>query len=221
MTLLLLGIVVLAAYFMGALPAGYLWVRLLTGQDVRQLGSGRTGGTNALRVGGRIAGMLTGITDFAKGLAGVGLARLLLPPEQHPLLGPWAAALAGAAAVAGHIWSIYIGFRGGAGTGPNIGASTALFWPSGLLLIPLVPLLLLATGYASVTSLVIAALIPVIYLALALAAGWPWAYVVYGAATLVLIVLALRPNIRRLQAGTERMVGPRARRRAARDGSSS
>jgi glycerol-3-phosphate acyltransferase PlsY len=192
---------------------GWLWVKLLSGQDVRTIGSGRTGGTNAMRAAGRTAGVLTGLGDFAKGLAGVGLARLLLPEAQYAAWAQWGQALAGTAAVLGHNWSIYIGFKGGAGTGPNLGVAAALYPIGVLLLVPLVPILLVLTGYASVTSIVVSALIPLTFLGLTLTSGWPWAYVAYGVITLGLVLLALRPNIRRLLDGTERMVGPRARRR--------
>jgi glycerol-3-phosphate acyltransferase PlsY len=131
------------------------------------------------------------------------------------VLGPWAQALAGLAAVAGHNWSIYIGFKGGAGTGPNVGVAAGFYFPTVLALAPLVPITLILTGYASVTSIVIGALIVLFYVLAAALWSWPWAYAVYGVAALALVLWALRPNLRRLMNGTERMVGPRARRRQA------
>lgn len=201
----------LGAYLIGSIPMGYVWVKILTGRDVRRVGSGRTGGTNAARAGGRIAGILTGIGDFFKGLAAVLLAQWLLPVEQYRELSYWAQVAAGSLAVIGHNWSIYLGFKGGAGTGPNLGVAAAFAPAVGLALVPLVPLLLITTGYASVASLAVAVAVPLVFAVLALAAGWPWAYAVYGMITLGLIVLALRQNIQRLIQGTERRVGPRAR----------
>lgn len=189
-------------YLLGSIPTGYLVVGALTGADVRRVGSGRTGGTNAMRAGGVRAFVLTGIGDMLKGFAAVIVAR--------QLTGDWALAqaVAGVAAVIGHNWSVFLGFQGGAGTGPNIGVCIAL-WPfSALWLIPLVPLGVFVVGYASVTSLVIAALIPIM-LAFRAAAGLSsWVYVGYGVAAALTIVWALRPNIQRLRAGTE----PRVRR---------
>jgi glycerol-3-phosphate acyltransferase PlsY len=215
MPVLLMLVAALASYFVGSIPMGWVWVKLFTGQDVRTIGSGRTGGTNALRAAGRVAGALTSVGDFFKGLAGVWLARWLVPDTLYPQFAPWAQALSGLAAVAGHNWSIYIGFKGGAGTGPNVGVAAGFYFPTVLALAPLVPITLILTGYASVTSIVIGALIVLFYVLAAVLWSWPWAYAVYGAAAFLLVLWALRPNLQRLMNGTERMVGPRARRRQA------
>ncbi len=203
----------LIGYLIGSIPVGYVVIYLLKGQDLRRHASGRTGGTNALRAGGLGAGALTMIGDAAKGYVAVALARLLLWPFASS--GAWAtliAVVAGLAAVCGHNWSIYLGFKGGAGTAPNIGAAIA-FWPlAALYLVPLVPITLYLIGYASVTSLVIAALVLLTFVArAALNADPNWWYAAYGIAAAVAIVWALRPNIKRLREGTERMVGRRAR----------
>ncbi len=203
----------LIGYLIGSIPVGYLVIYLMKGQDIRQQGSGRTGGTNALRAGGLWAGLLTMLGDGAKGYVAVVLARLVLAPSH---LSPgWAtvtAVVAGLAAVCGHNWSVYLGFKGGAGTAPNIGAAIA-FWPlAALYLVPLVPLTLYLIGYASVTSLLIAALVLLTFVTrAALNADPNWWYAAYGLAAAVAVVWALRPNIRRLREGTERMVGRRAR----------
>jgi glycerol-3-phosphate acyltransferase PlsY len=185
-------------------------VKALTGRDIRSVGSGRTGGTNALRAGGVAAGLLTGIGDFAKGLGAVYVARLLVPG--YPIL----EAACAVAAVAGHNWSIFNRFKGGAGTGPNVGAASAL-WPwAGVILLPAVPAVLLLTGYASVTSTVVALTIVAIFVARAIFVGEPAAYIGYAIMTTILIAIALAPNYKRLIEGTERMVGPRAKAAAER-----
>jgi glycerol-3-phosphate acyltransferase PlsY len=203
----LLGAIVIG-YILGAIPFGYLFVRLTTGRDVTQEGSGRIGGTNALRAGGPVAGILTGIGDLLKGALAVLIARALTEGQAAQ---PWAEALAGAAAVLGHNASIFIGFKGGAGSGPNVGAAAAL-WPWSALLIPATPILLFGTGYASVTSMTLALLVLLIFTVRAIQGLSPWAYV-WGFAllTTILVFGALIPNIRRLLRGEERMVGPRAR----------
>ncbi len=115
----------------------------------------------------------------------------------------WADVLAGLMAVIGHNASIYLGFKGGAGTGPNIGAAVA-FWPlSGLWLIPMLPLGINLTGYASLTSIVIAILIPVQFAIRAALHLGPWQYALEGTLTMIAILWALRPNIKRLIKGTE------------------
>jgi glycerol-3-phosphate acyltransferase PlsY len=153
------------------------------------------------------------VGDALKGYVAVALARVVVGPELLATsLGAVTAAMAGLAAVCGHNWSVYLGFKGGAGTAPNIGAAIA-FWPiSGLYLAPMVPLSLFLIGYASVTSLVIAAMVLVTFIVRAALQVDPnWWYVAYAVAAAVAVVWALRPNIKRLREGTERMVGLRAR----------
>lgn len=209
-TVLAYGASVILAYLLGSIPVGLIVVRALTGRDVREVGSGRTGGTNALRAGGSMAGMLTGMGDLLKGVGAVSIARVILPDA------PVLEATCAVAVVAGHNYSVFIGFRGGAGTGPNVGAAVAL-WPwAGLLLVPAVPLVLILTGYASVASTITAVLGVLIFALRAAFAGSSWAYAGYAVVTTLLIAVALLPNYRRLIEGTERMVGPRARSAAQR-----
>jgi glycerol-3-phosphate acyltransferase PlsY len=121
-------------------------------------------------------------------------------------------------AVTGHNWSIFLGLRGGAGTMPNVGAAIAL-WPIlGLLVIPAGLIVMVLSGYASVTSLFVAVTIAAGLSLRAALAGGSWVHAYYGLATATLVAVALLPNIKRLFAGTERLVGPRARaRRQAQD----
>lgn len=184
-------------YLIGAIPVGYLVIYAMKGQDLRRHGSGRTGGTNAIRAGGSWAGVLTGAGDILKGFLAIMVARWVGGGS------PWAEVLAGIAAVVGHNWSIYLGFKGGAGTGPNIGVCVAL-WPlSALWLIPLLPFGLNVIRYASVTSLVIAAVIPVTVAVRAALELGPWIHLVYALGAALAVTWSLRPNIKRLQNGTE------------------
>ena len=214
----LLGYLVIAlfGYLEGAIPSGYLVVKLLKGKDIRSVGSGRTGGTNAVRAAGPVAGVLTGIGDAAKGAIAVWGAGWL--SSQLNLGSPVVAqVLAGVMAVGGHNYSIFLSWRGGAGTGPNVGVAAGFWFPALFILAPLVPILLVATGYASVTSLTIAGLVPILFAIRALVAKAPWEYAVYGILAGMLVVWALRPNIARLIAGTERLVGPRAKAAARKE----
>ncbi len=184
-------------YLIGAIPVGYLVIYAMKAQDLRRHGSGRTGGTNAIRAGGSWAGVLTGAGDILKGFLAIMVARWVGGGS------PWAEVLAGIAAVVGHNWSIYLGFKGGAGTGPNIGVCVAL-WPlSALWLIPLLPFGLNVIRYASVTSLVIAAVIPVTVAVRAALGLGPWIHLVYALGAALAVTWSLRPNIKRLQNGTE------------------
>jgi acyl phosphate:glycerol-3-phosphate acyltransferase len=184
-------------YLIGAIPVGYLVIYAMKGQDLRRHGSGRTGGTNAIRAGGSWAGVLTGAGDILKGFLAIMVARWVGGSS------PWVEVVAGIAAVVGHNWSPYLGFKGGAGTGPNIGVCVALWPVSALWLIPLLPFGLNVLRYASVTSLVIAAVIPVTVAVRAALGLGPWIHLVYALGAALAVTWSLRPNIKRLQNGTE------------------
>ena len=100
---------------MGSFPSGVITGRLLTGRDPRHHGSGHTGGSNVYRLGGLMPFLLTGAGDVCKGALAVWIAGRFWEA-------PWAVPLAGAAAIAGHCWSIWLGFRGGMGVGTSLGA---------------------------------------------------------------------------------------------------
>jgi glycerol-3-phosphate acyltransferase PlsY len=203
-------------YLMGSFPSGMLMVRLITGRDIRQVGSGRTGGTNAMRAGGSLAGLATGILDVLKSLLAVQISRLILPGCF------WLDILVGLAAVIGHNYSVFsidwkdtrFGkipiFHGGAGGAPTLGAATAFWFPSLFIILPVGLLIFLLIGYASVTTLVGGLTVIVIFsIRAALGYSSKW-YVVFGVVTLGLMIWSLRPNIDRLIHGTERVVGLRA-----------
>jgi glycerol-3-phosphate acyltransferase PlsY len=202
-------------YIVGSLPIGYILVYLFKGEDLRDTGSGRTGGTNAMRAAGLAVGVVTALADLAKGAGAVWIARAIVGDTTSL---PWAEAAAAVGAVTGHNWSIFLGLRGGAGTMPNVGAAMAL-WPLfGLAVIPAGLIVMVISGYASVTSLFVAVAIALGMTFRAVLDSGSWAHAGYGLATAALVTVALLPNIRRLRAGTERMVGPRARaRRQAQD----
>ncbi|RKY20404.1 MAG: acyl-phosphate glycerol 3-phosphate acyltransferase [Planctomycetota bacterium] len=187
-------------YLLGAVPVGYLVVWLFKREDVRQYGSGRTGGTNVYRAAGIGAAILSGAGDVLKGTLAVLLARWLVGTAA-------AEVVAGLAAVIGHNWSVFLGWRGGAGTGTNLGVVAAF---SPLVALALGVILLLAiriVRYASVASMIVAGLVPVAFLILAFVYP-PFShygyYALYGLLSAAVIVFALRPNIARLRAGNER-----------------
>lgn len=203
-------IAALFGYLMGSIPSGYVVVKLSKGEDIRHVGSGRTGGTNAFRAAGSLGFLLTGLGDIVKGVLAVWGAGWLA--QQMNLNSTVVAqVLAGVMAVVGHNYSIFLSWRGGAGTGANVGVAAGLWFPALFILVPLVPIILVVTGYASVASLAVAGLIPILFVVRALVAQAPWEYAVYGILAGTLVVWALRPNIVRLIAGKERLVGPRAK----------
>jgi glycerol-3-phosphate acyltransferase PlsY len=200
-----------AAYLIGSVPMGYVIVRAISGQDVRQVGSGRTGGTNAMRAAGYGAGLLTALLDFLKGAVGVWLARGLLPPEVAPI----GMVLTGLCAIVGHNYSIFLRFKGGAGGAPCVGAAMAI-WPwSALVVIPTGVLVLFGVGYASMATLSVAVVISALFAFRTFILRAPDAeaeFILYGLGAFVLLAWALRPNLKRLMRGEERVIGWRARR---------
>jgi glycerol-3-phosphate acyltransferase PlsY len=206
----------LISYLLGSIPFGLLIVKLSTGKDIRQVESGRTGGTNVARAAGFWAGLATAILDGAKAAASVWLARVLVPGQ------PWAEVLAPVAVILGHNYSLFLierneqgrlRLRGGAGGAPCVGGSFGLWPGSFLFIVPLAALIFYFVGYASVTTMSVALLSSLVFAVRAALGLSPWEYVAYGLISFVLLVWALRPNIQRLIEGKERLVGWRARRK--------
>ncbi len=191
-----------AAYLIGSFPAGYLLGRVW-GVNVLERGSGRTGGTNVLRSAGVVPALITGILDFGKGALAVWIAGQIAPGISQAI----AQVLAGAAVIMGHNYSIFLGFHGGAGVGTSLGALVIIYWPAAVALLVLLLLVIAATRYASVGSLTVTTLMPLVLLVLAVDGRLPLTYVGYGLLAWIVIVYAHRTNIRRLVQGTERRIG--------------
>ncbi len=210
MQLLIDASVLMLAYVFGSIPFGLIFVKLISGKDVRQVASGRTGGTNAARAGGAGAGVLTALMDGFKGAAAVWLAQAVLP-AQH-----WLHVLAPIAAILGHNYSIFLTerdehnhlrLRGGAGGGPTVGGAVGLWWPSAFIVLPLGALVFFGIGYASITTMSVALIITAIF-AVRYALGLATLPdVAYGVIAFILLVWALRPNIKALAEGRERFHG--------------
>ncbi len=210
-------IAILIGYVCGAIPFGYLYVKATRGINILDYGSGRTGGTNSLRAAGWKVGALTGLSDVFKGYMGVTLARWALGGAVSADLLPWILGVAGVMSVVGHNWSVFLNWRGGAGTGPNVGWATALWWPMFPIGLVVMVIMLVGVGMASVASLTMAIIIPisfgVLYVAGVAGYSGTTAYLVCGIVAAAVVTWALRPNIKRLLEGNERVVGPRAKRK--------
>ncbi|HVF49908.1 MAG TPA: glycerol-3-phosphate 1-O-acyltransferase PlsY [Pyrinomonadaceae bacterium] len=197
-------LVVLLAYLLGSIPFGYLVVLLTGGGDVRETGSGGTGATNVTRRAGRGAGILTLALDALKGVVAVALARWLLAPDFA--VNWWVAACA-LAAVVGHIFPVWLGFRGGKGVATGLGVFLMLA-PLAVACAGAVFLLIVWwTRYVSLGSILAAATLPLgVWLtnsrnAETQANVWPLlTTAIIGSA---FIVLMHRANISRLMHGTE------------------
>jgi glycerol-3-phosphate acyltransferase PlsY len=197
-------LMIAASYLIGSVPIGLLLVRITTGRDVRKVGSGRIGGTNTLRAAGPWVALLTILADLGKGFLAVWLARIVIGTQG--VTSPLVESLAGLMAVVGHNYSVFIGFKGGAGTMTTGGGAIAL-WPwNAAILTPIGVGVIALTGHASVCSITIAVLIPLIYTVRAVAGYGPWEHLIHGLGTTALALWALRPNIQRLWEGRERRV---------------
>lgn len=183
------------AYLLGSLSGSLLLGRRL-GIDIRQHGSGNAGGTNALRTRGWRFALAVAAIDVGKGALAVGLAAALIDPDRASR--PYWLVAAALAAVAGHVWPIYYGFRGGKGAATLIGAS-AVLWP--LALLPMLGswlLALLLSGYVGPSTVLAAAtLLPMAWFDPALG-RWPFAL-----AAVALIGYTHRGNLQRWWRGEE------------------
>jgi glycerol-3-phosphate acyltransferase PlsY len=197
-------LVVLLAYLLGSIPFGYLIVRARGGGDVRETGSGGTGATNVTRRAGKGAGLLTLALDATKGCAAVLLARLLLADDFGV---NWWVAAASFAAVVGHVFPVWLRFRGGKGVAPGLGVFLALAPAAVPFALAAFALVVWRTRYVSLGSITAAALMPlavfVLDSRLPPAGQQGVERVAAAAAGAALIVFAHRENIRRLLRGTE------------------
>jgi glycerol-3-phosphate acyltransferase PlsY len=207
-TLVEAGIVVLG-YIIGSIPFGMLIVKFKTGKDLREIESGRTGGTNTVRAAGFWAGLLTAILDILKGAGAVWLAKTFSPDNQLIHV------LAPVCAILGHNYSIFLlnrgvdgklRFHGGAGGAPALGGAVGLWLPMFPIVFGAGALIWFTVGIASVTTMAIALIVTIIFAVRAYLGYQSPVDILYGILALFLLVWALRPNIRKLIEGKERVV---------------
>jgi glycerol-3-phosphate acyltransferase PlsY len=192
-------VLVLAAYLAGSVPIGVLVARISGGTDPRTIGSGRTGGTNALRALGRKWATVVVAGDLLKGILPVLLARMVTGGDALVEV------LCGTATVAGAIWSVFVGFRSGRGVGTGVGTMLVIQPVTVLLSTPVFVGVILLTRYVSLGSLLgSAAMFPAMLLVLLAVPETPLPYVFYAAVGAACIWLAHADNIERLLHGTER-----------------
>jgi len=192
-------------YFLGAFPTGYIVGRLWKGIDIREYGSGRTGGANILRNVGAFPAAITVLGDVGKGVVAVLVARALWHNET-------ATVVAALAALVGHNWSLFLGWHGGAGVMTTFGALLVLE-PLATLVAALLGFPVAAISrYVSLGSLAFAFLIPLALLGQRLFLRGSWEHLAYGILAGGIIIFAHRPNIGRLLKGTERRIGEPGRR---------
>ena len=195
-SLLLLAI----GYLLGSMPNGYLAGRWLKGIDLRQCGSGSTGATNVLRNVGKAPALVVFLLDVGKGALAVLLAK-------NFGLNDWVQVLAGLAALAGHIWPVWLGWKGGKAVATGLGMFLGLAWPVGLACFGLFMAVISISRIVSLSSVVAAIGLPV----LMVLAGANGASISVSVVASVMVLWRHRSNIERLIAGTEPRIGAKAR----------
>ncbi len=198
--------IVILAYLLGSVPVGYLLVRIFRKQDIRTFGSGNIGATNVLRSGGKGLGAATFLLDVVKGagavLLGAWLAAPLLPglPQRN------VEALAALCAVIGHMFPIWLRFRGGKGVATGFGVFLVAAPLAAIAAITLFSLVFALTRYVSLASILGAASFP-IFAWLTVSGPKPPFFIAVQFIVASLIIVKHHPNIRRLLAGTEHRFG--------------
>lgn len=206
-------VVVALAYLIGSIPFSFLVVKVVAGKDVREHGSQNVGATNVARTAGRIAGIIALLLDIAKGYGAVMLARMIVMRAEWPFqpgVLPWQSremwvALAGLIAVLAHMFPIWLRFHGGKGVATATGVFLALdpIVLAGAILV--FAIVLLASRYVSLASIVGTASVPIFFRYLA--RGAPYWHMVISIGIALAVILKHHSNIARLAQGTERKLG--------------
>ena len=182
----------LLGYLLGSIPSGWLAGRWLKDIDLREIGSGSTGATNVLRHVGKGPALVVFLIDVGKGAAAVLIARALG-------LGDWIQVLAGLTALAGHIWPVWLGFKGGKAVATGLGLFLGLAWPVGLASFGVFLAVFSLSRYVSLASVLAAISLPLL-----MAAGTDSnANLVVALVAMLLVLWRHRSNIKRLINGTE------------------
>ncbi|WP_454627532.1 glycerol-3-phosphate 1-O-acyltransferase PlsY [Bradyrhizobium cenepequi] len=190
-------VALLIGYLFGSIPFGLILTKIAGTQDLRSIGSGNIGATNVLRTGRKGLAAATLIFDMLKGTAAVVLAGYLG--------GPNAAMLAGLGAFLGHLYPVWLKFRGGKGVATYIGVLIGLFWPAAAVYGAVWLATAFTTRYSSLSALVAAFVTPIFL--------WWFGHAALAALAAVLTLMLFythRENIKRLQAGTEGRIGQKA-----------
>jgi glycerol-3-phosphate acyltransferase PlsY len=190
----------LLGYLLGSIPSGFLAGKWCKGIDLRTIGSGSTGATNVLRNVGKKPALVVFLVDVAKGAAAVLLAAALT--QSNPL-NDWIQVLAGLAALAGHIWPVWLGFKGGKAVATGLGLFLGLAWPVGLACFGVFMAVFSISRIVSLASVVASVSLPLL-----MAAGSDSnANLVVALVAMLLVLWRHRSNIQRLINGTEPKVG--------------
>ncbi len=188
----------LVAYLLGSIPFGFVIVKIREGRDIRSAGSGNIGAANVARVVGLTAGAMTLLFDAAKGYLAVWIAARFTEENITGMV------VAGLAAIVGHLFPVWLGFRGGRGVATGAGVFLAICWSAVLAALVLWIVVVSFWRYVSLGSIAAAASLPLLtYLLYAPRHAPPLTVSLGATLAAVMIILKHRPNIERLIAGTE------------------
>jgi acyl phosphate:glycerol-3-phosphate acyltransferase len=200
-------LIIILSYLAGSIPTSVIVSKLFFGFDIRERGSGNAGGTNAFRIMGWKIGLAVMILDLGKGvLATYLISQIRVDSLSWPMV--YVQIFAGSAAVIGHIWTIFAGFKGGKGVGTAAGMLLVLYPISFVISLLIFFLFLLTTRYVSVSSMSAAIALPVVLLLLNSILNRPLSspLLILAISMAVLIVFTHRSNIKRLIAGNENRI---------------
>lgn len=203
---------ILVGYGLGALPVGFIVCRFF-GVDIRRVGSGRTGATNAWRAAGLKAALPTLLGDALKGAVAVVIMQIVMQIVlRAPADGsaPWwrilTLPLTGGMAVIGHNWSVFLRFKGGAGGITCTVTSLALYWPVGLMAALVGAAMMYWSRIAAIGTLSVAVTTLAGFLVMVLVRQISWPYLAFPVLAVTAVALSLRPNREKLRQGAERVV---------------
>jgi glycerol-3-phosphate acyltransferase PlsY len=209
-------LVAFIGYLLGSIPSGVIVSKRKAKIDIRDYGSGKTGGTNVLRTLGRKSFILVATLDIAKGALAVVIGGVIIGTDsiaigEYGYLGlVFAQALAGLAAVVGHIWPIFVKFRGGRGVATFIGGLLALCPAAGIFGGEALIITAGISGFVSLGSIIGMVGAYAILIPLTIMYGFPIEYLMYVLLGTLLIIFMHRDNIKRLLSGKERKLGQKA-----------
>ena len=183
-------------YLLGSIPSGWIAGRWLKGMDLRELGSGSTGATNVLRQVGKGPALIVFLIDVGKGAAAVLIARALG-------LGDWIQVLAGLTALAGHIWPVWLNFKGGKAVATGFGMFLGLAWPVGLASFGVFLLTLWLFRIVSLSSVLAAVSLPLLMISF----SGIGSYILIALVAMGLVLWRHRSNLSRILEGSEPKVG--------------
>lgn len=197
---------ILLGYLIGSIPTAVWYGKVFYNIDVRNLGSGNAGATNSLRVLGKKAGAIVFLIDFLKGLIAYKLSEVIMP-EASSLIDYPLGFFMGFAAIIGHIFPIYAGFRGGKGVATALGVISAAFPMAALISFLVFVIVVYLTRYVSLGSMLGAVAFPLQFVFKIWETDLQNEYLIFGSIVSLILILTHRQNIKKLLNGTENKFG--------------